>query len=718
MPDFNDHTKVLTMLEAAQEADGDNRDRAREASLFVNKRDGQWEPYWSNIDDEDRPRMTFDMTSPILDQLAGEMELAEFEISVAPSGSGANKEAAKLFDGIIRNIQDVSSAADIYNMASRNMLTGGMDGWIIKQKFIDDDSFDQDLVIESIANYLDSVWFGMFKMPDGSDMPWCIVLEGLEKEVYEEKYPKGSGKSIGENRITSAYFNKPEQVIIGNIYYIVKRPQTLLRMSTGQVYREEDVSSILDELADAGITVSDTRTREKSVVMSRLLDGGMWLNTAQETVFNKIPVIPLVANFNIIENKMIYYGFVEKQIDPQRAFNHTKSREIEEGALAPRAKYWMTETQTAGHEQELATLNTNSDPAQLYNNDPEVPGPPQQIGGATINPGLRALSDDMKNIMQQISGQFSASMGDNPGLQSGVAIEKLQYKGSVGTSKYFASRERAICLTGRILVDAIPKLITGPREMRILKQDGSFDMTTINQPVFDEETRSMVTANDLSGNFTVNCTAGPAFQTQQQATVSAITEIGQVDPSAVEMGGDILYGNMTTPGMDLLAERKRQQLFLAGVIPVEQMTDEEKQIAQQQQQQPKEPDPATLLAQAEIGKAQAQANKVQVDAQAAQRREDREDFKTQQSVVQNQQQMVQQQQTFDFDRFMAIQQQQMKQQQQLIDTVTAQADILKTIREAMGADSIIGPSNMAAYVEQSGNVLDAVSGSEPNNPTS
>jgi len=99
-----------------------------------------------------------------------------------------------------------------------------------------------------------------------------------------------------------------------------------------------------------------------------------------------------------------------------------------------------------------------------------------------------------------------------------------------------------------------------------------------------------------------------------------------------------------------------------------------------------------------------------VDAQVAQRREDREDFKAQQAQQQAQfdqfiaaQAQAQQQQQTDFQQALA-------QQQQMLDTVAAQADILKTIREAMGAGDIVGPNNMGAYVQQAKNVNEAVGG--------
>ncbi|MES0328164.1 MAG: hypothetical protein ABUK13_08235, partial [Gammaproteobacteria bacterium] len=109
MPDFSDHSKAIELLETAQGADHDNREAAREAHLFLDKRDGQWEPFWWNAN-SGKPRYTFDLSNPIVDQISGEMEQADFDIKVKPAGGEATKDIAQTFDGLIRNIENISSA--------------------------------------------------------------------------------------------------------------------------------------------------------------------------------------------------------------------------------------------------------------------------------------------------------------------------------------------------------------------------------------------------------------------------------------------------------------------------------------------------------------------------------------------------------------------------------------------------------------------------------
>ena len=694
MPDYSKHADVLKLLTEAQEADQDNREAALEAQWFIEKADGQWEPEWWEAN-AGKPRYTFDMTSPIVDQIAGEIEQADFDIKVRPAGGESSKETAAILDGLIRNIENLSNASAIYSHAGRNMVATGIDGWRVVQEYVDGDCFDQDLVIKPIYNFFERVWFFPgSQTQDRSDAGGCFVLQAIPVDEYNKRFPKGSKASVSSGRTKTGYYQKDATIVIGQIYFAKQESRELAMLSNGQVIEiTDDTKAVMDELAAAGVTVTETRERKKNVFYSRLFDGSDWLTKEQRTVFSYVPVIPAYGNFKVIEDKTIYRGVVQKLMDPQRVMNYSLSREIEEGALAPRAKYWMTPKQASGHEAKLKTLNTNSDPVQFYNPDPAVAGgaPPAQNGGAQINPGLRTVSESMRQIMGQTAGMFAANMGDNPGLQSGVAIKSLQQKGDNGTVKYFKALEIAIAHTARIIVDAIPRVYDTTRQARILNADGSFEMQTLNQTVIDQQTGRPVVINDLSkGKYDVTCSAGPSFQSRMQETVQTIIELAQYDPSAIQTGADILFNNLDSPGMDLIAERKRQQLLMSGAIPVSQQTDEEKaQIQAMQQANAGKKDPATILAEAEATKAQAEAaiagNKQQETAINVQvksrelanmdRQENREDLKLANDM------------DFRDREWQSVQLKQI-------------AETLKLIREALGVDTIVSPDGIDAFGRQ------------------
>lgn len=619
--DYDSHQTVINLMTAAQQADHDNREKARESHLFVDKRDGQWEPYWWN-NNAGKPRYTFDMVNPIVDQVTAEIEQSDFDIKVSPQSGPASKETAMVMDGLIRNIESMSRAKEIYINAGRGMATAGYDGWMVSHKYADEESFDQDLVIEPVPNFIDRVWFDPASYrQDKSDAQYAFLLHPVSKAEYASRWPEGSEASVSDDREGDAYYDKAEVIVVGQLFYVKRKPMELVLMSNGAVYEAtDDFEKVVDELAAAGLTEVRRRTAYKNVVCSHFYDATDWLEDEEETIFDRVPVIPVYGNFKITENKTIYWGVVEKLLDPQRVLNYSMSREIEEGALAPRAKYWMTLTQGAGHEDSLSTLNTNSDPVQFFNVDPENPGPPQQNGGAMVNPGLRTISESMRQLIGQTAGMFAANMGDNPGLQSGVAIERLQSKGDNGTVKYFRALETAIAATGDLLVKTIPKVYDTRRTVRLLYEDNTAEMITLNDTVIDNQTGEPVTLNDLTkGQYSITCRAGPSFRNKQQETIETIIEIAKVDPSIISMSGDILLNAIPTSAAMQIGERKRLQMIAQGLIPASQMTEEEtQQMQQQQQNQGQQQDPNMVLAQAEMAKAEAEQMRAQVEVQKLQ----------------------------------------------------------------------------------------------------
>lgn len=715
MPDFNEHTKVNELLNKAQEVEHDNREAAREAHHFVDKRDGQWEPDIIQVM-TNRPRYTFDKVGPIVDQITGEIDQADFDIRIRPAGGDATKETASIYDGIIRNIESMSNAQHIYAQAAREVVVSGLGGWMVKQDYVDGDSFEQDLIIQPLNNYEDRVFFDPgAEMQDQSDAGYVFVLTPLSKDEYDKRWPEGSGASISEDRDASVYYYKKEEVVVGQIFYKKPTEKELVLFSDGSVREAtDDLEKILDELKEGGVTEVQRRTRKTTKVMSRIFDGADWLTEEQETVFDEyLPVIPAFANFHIREGKIIYHGAVLRLIDPQRVYNYTRSRETEEVALAPRAKYWMTRKQSANEEVKLQTLNTNADPVQFFTPDPELPGPPQQQGGAQQNPGLAMAGQNSSRDLTEAAGLFGLNQGDAEGnTLSGVAIQSLQNKGDNATIKYFSAMEVAISATAKVLVKAIPKVYDTNRQVRILNEDGSQEIVSVNDRVFDQESGQWVTANDLrKGKYDVTCDVGPAFRNRQQETVKALTEIMVAMPEVGQLGGDILLNNISSPGVDLVAARLRQQLIGTGVIPEDQMTDEEKTAIQQAQllaqQKPQEPTPEDKIADAEIGRVQAET--ADIISKSQERQE-----KTALEMAKINLKAEEQEDKFELDqlKLMMMQQAQSMEQQQAVVTATLQgqqavfdalnqqAETLKTLREAMGVDTIVGPGNTEAYIQQ------------------
>jgi len=734
--DFKDHTKVLVMIAEAQAANTDMRQGVRDAKLFLNKRDGQWDAYaWEKL--EGRFRGTFDMCTPIVDQISGEIDQSDFSLIVSPAGGESSMDTAKIYNGLIRNIKNISNSEQVFNAASRSNVIGGFDAVEIVQDWVDGNTMDQDLIIKQIPNAVDSVWFDLGSvMQDASDARWAVKQVSIPTAEYKETYPKGSNLGVGDDRHSEAFFNKAESIIVGQLYYKKKVSVELVEMTNGAVYEvDDDFDKVKDELELAGIVIQldnegeeRRRTRKSWRVHSRMFDGGGWLEDETETVFDSIPIIPIYGNFDIFENKSIYFGKIEKLYDQQRILNYAMSRDIEDGALSPSPFYWMTDKQIG--ENDYSTMNTDHHPVRTYDTDEEATGAPQWSGGVQVSTGLQTTIANTQQMISASANSFNALQGNANPNQSGIAGGQQIEQGNTGSIKWFESKKIMECQVGKVLLPAIPRVYSSTRQVRILEEDGTSSIVTLNEPVFDQQTQTNVELNDLSkGLYDVVCDYGPAFNSQQKETIQAFLDMAAIDPSFLQQGKDIMLKNLSVPGMDQMAERARVELLNAGMIPESQWTDEERAQIQAQQaaakNQPPKEDPNMVLAKAEEGKAQAEQMNAQTKQQEAQFNaqvksaevavdQDRVALSREtlqfdvQKFIKGQDdkfnvdaaKIQQGQQALDMkaqkDQFEVLFKQQQIQQQKINDAFNN----LKVMREAMGVDAIVGPHSTKAYVEQ------------------
>lgn len=737
--DFENHDEVLNALKAEQQADYDMRNQARECSHFVNKRDGQWEPEIINRF-KGKPRYTDDRVNPIVNQIVGEINNADFAIKVSPGSGEATKESAEIFEGLIRVIENISDASEIYNHAARVMTETGFAAWEIVQDYADGDTFDQDLMIKPIEDALDRVWFvggDLSRTRKESEGVW--VFDFVTPEYYEEKWPEGKKASLWNDSWSDVYYYKTDFIQVARFFYKESYTIKLLRLSDGRIVEDDDdFRMIQDDLEMQGIVIEEEREREDYRVKVRYMDASGWLDDAEDTVFNHLPIIPVYANYKVNERKILYRGVVDKLIDMQRVHNYAFSRNVEEVALSPRKKLMMTKKQAQGHENQLRSLNTNMDPVQFWNPDPEAGTPPFEAGAPTPNQAVIQLTQSSEQAIGNAAGLFSANMGDNPGLQSGVAIEKQIDKGNNGTSEYFEAMQVAITRTAKVLVDTIPEVYDATRQVRLLGEDGSVSFKVLNQPVIDNDTGQVVTINDLSlGNYAVACDIGAKYKNRMQESAEQFALIAQRDPSIMQLAADIWFKNMEAPGFDSVAERARAQMMNAGMIPPEQMTEEERaqyEQAQAQAQQQPQTDPAAMaMAEAEMLKGQAEmlnaqnkqaelqlnAQKLQLEASKIQLGRQSQIEKTQSETALNVAKVEQEQQKIDlsqseqqFNQMMEIQktqaQQLMEAQRMQAEQIKMMAETMEKIKNAMGVDAIVSPQGVEAYQQVTEGLTDAI----------
>jgi hypothetical protein len=683
--DYSKHDKVLKRREQAQTAEKDRRDLARSCIFAYHDPDGFWEKSVLNNWDG-KPQYSVNIVNAKLNKKFGELASQEIEINVKPSNSG-QKDTAKTMCGLMKSIEYQSSADYIYDRNLLRAMIAGFGAAMVETDYADDYSINQELFIRDIPDAINRVWFfGNWQMPTGEDAEAVTVDYMIEEDEFEDTFDLDRKcESLSTDSDVNNYYNKREGEIVSLLFYKKHVKEKIYFTDSGETINQEDY----DELKAGGIDVSSLQFRERKApkIMSRWYDNKGWLNGEEETVFDTLPVSPIMPNFDIIENTPVWSGDIIYTMDQQRVLNYTISKKVSDEVLNAKKKIWAAKDHFADPkaQSQLKTYNTNNDPIQIYTPSESLPQP-FEMGGGMASPAMDSIIQTMVDGIGQTMGLSGVQEGFNQGRMAFESIEALQHKGDVGSLPYFNAYKQFILRIAKICIGAMPKVYDTRMTKRIIGDGGEYENVDLNKTVLGQDGQEIV-INDLSaGQYDVYCDIGQSYTNKREKAGKALTEIAQYDSSIISDNKDILLGSFDAPGMDKAAKRARRQMLQAGKITDEEWTDEERQLMQQAMSQPKEPDPMQVAAQAEATKAQAQVEKVQAE--------------TQLSIIKAEQA----QQKMDFEQELQslrlIEEKQnntIQNQAAMVEMMNTMADTLNKIYQSIGVDAIVSHNAAQAY---------------------
>ena len=621
-------------------ADKDSRKQAVDDMRFANVEGAQW--------DEDsiskrlnRPRFSINRISGAIAQIVGDQRQNKIAIKVIPKGNGATKDIAKIYSGLIMNIEADSNAANIYDAAFDESVTCGFGGWRVVTKYVDDDVFEQDICVEWIPSAASSLYFDKSaKEYDKSDANYAFVITTMSKDEFKSKWPDANLDSFNEkvsNQSNCKDWYSGDNVRIAE--YWKKEPviKHIALLSDGRVIDQNEEKSVLDELARSGVTVIKTRKVKSYKITMTVISGTQVLEEPKPWAGKYIPLIPLYGKISVIEGKEYVKGMVRDAKDPQRIYNYSTSQVIEASALTPKDPYWYTPAQVAGHEAKYRNFNRDNSPFMPYNPDPAVGGaPPQRTGSPSVQQSLIAQVQQAATDIHATTGIEPASLGNSPELKSGKAIMAQQAMGDRGSFVYTDNLQKSIKYTGKVLVDLIPRIKDTEQAVRIMDVSGESEEVEINkvvQTVLDEQTGKEQVVNDITaGKYAVEITSGPSYTTKRAQTADQLVQLAGQSPVLQQLAMDLIVQNLDINNSEELTKRVRTMMIQQGVV-----TPTEEEVEEMGLNQPQQPNPQDIAVleniQAESAKAIAETQNKQADTVSKQVKAQQEAVKSLELLV-------------------------------------------------------------------------------------
>ena len=569
--------EAIKFWRLVNDADSNNRAEALNDIKFA--AGDQWPVEIQNSRNvEARPCLTINKIDAYIRQVTNQQRQQRPRLKVQAVNNLADYKVAQVIEGIMRHIEVNSNADTAYDTAFDYAVRMGWGYWRINTRYTSEDSFDQEIYIDTIDNPFTVYFDPNSVLPDGSDAERCLITTVLDKKIFREMYPNADDGASFTQRSTgddTASWVTKEDIRLAEYFYIEREKAKLYLLSDGSRHFA-DSNSFFERVEAAGLTVLDQRESFRKAVK--------WVKmTAMEIIEEKtwagkyIPVVPCYGAQVIVDDKRKKYGLVRFAKDPQRMYNFWRTSMTESIALAPKAKWLLAEGQDEGHESEWALANIKSSPVLRYKQKDidGAPAPvPQRLQPEPPPMGIMEAAGAISADLQMVLGILDPNQLPSGNI-SGKALAGQQNQVDLSNFHFYDNMTRSIRHTGKIILDLVPKIYDTQRVMRIIGSDGQPSMETINEQKTTDDGIQTVLNDVTVGEYDVVMDTGPGFMTKRQQAVDALMPL-MAKPELFNVAGDLVFRNMDFPGADVIADR------LAAMNPLAQI-DEKSDVPPQVQ---------------------------------------------------------------------------------------------------------------------------------------
>lgn len=604
-------------VDAAWQHDRENREDAHRDMRFL--AGDQWpQAIRQERETNNRPTLTINRLPQFVNQVVNDIRQNPPAIKVIPADGAASEDIADIYSGLIRQIEYRSSAQHVYAGSASHAVSCGIGHFRVATDFVDDASFDQEILIKPIAKPMSVYWDPASIRVDREDAKWCIVTEMMPVADFKAQYPnakqEGFDTPADHASDSGIYWRDEDHVRIAEYWrkIPVKRKLALFEDNTTL-----DITDMEDSMLAFLPKIVRTREADSFKVEQWLITGSEILDGPNKWAGRFIPIVAVIGQEVPLETKTVRYGLIRFARDPQQLYNYWRSAAAEAIALAPKSPFLVTPNMIGKFKTQWDTHNTKNRPYLLYEPDPGAPGN-RPIREQAPEPPLALIqesaiaSDDMKASM----GMYDASLGNRSNEQSGRAIMARQRESDIGTYHFQDNLNLSLTHLGKILVDLIPRIYDTERQIRIVNPDETQEFVPINKQIMSQDGQPVL-LNDISqGRFDVRVRIGPSYTTKRIESADSMIQFIQAVPNAAAVMSDLIAKNMDWPGADEIAERLKRAIpaEIRGEDEDEDMTPEEQQAKQQQQQLAQQTTQLQLRgAEAEVAKKEGDAKLTQVN---------------------------------------------------------------------------------------------------------
>ncbi len=327
-------------FQEAVDSDFHNRILSQEDLEFCYDIDGgQWdETSRTNREAKRRPCLTHNKVRKFAAGVANRQRMNRMAMDTVPVDDLADVKTAKVYDGILRQIESQSKAEIIYADTGEKALAGGFGFWRLKT-MIPEDGFDQDIFIEGIDNQ-----FSVHLDPEGN---YGFIRKPIITAIFEDQYPNAAKVDFDQ----SSFGNDWELWYTSDKIFIAEWFRKVPYMKTiAKVLPPDKVVPMIVELTKemtaahleaVNIKVQKIRQYKSYKVMWYKITGHEILER-EAWAGNEIPIIEVKGDEVNINGKKHKRSMIRDAKGPQILYNYSVTALAEKISSVPKAPYILT----------------------------------------------------------------------------------------------------------------------------------------------------------------------------------------------------------------------------------------------------------------------------------------------------------------------------------------------------------------------------------------
>lgn len=529
--------KALERFKQASEADNYWRTNCLDDLEF--SIGNQWPLTIETIREKDgRPCLVMDQIQQSIRLVCNQYRQQPPAITISPVGDGADVETSDIYQGMVRHVEVNCDAQVTYEKTHEGMVRTGFHSCRLLTEYVDDDSDEQELIIEWIKNAFSVYWQPGVPQEKAR---WCFIVVDMPRDQYISEYGESvlatssDWTSVGDQ--PAEWVNK-EYVRVAEYFEVVDVPRGKgKRPGKKVIWRKITAYEELDK---------------------------------EELPGTSIPVFTAYADDIDVDGKRYVAGLVRNAKGPQRQYNYMVSGATEAISLAPKAPWTAVEGQLAGREVQWEQSNVRNF-AVLQYKQVDISGkpapPPQRNVAEPPIQGMAQMIAQASNDLKASLGIYDPSLGQRRGDESGKAIERLQAQGNIATLNYSDNMSRMLKRLGKSLLEWMKVTYDAPRVQRIIAPDSTVKHVVIHNGADQKEAAEQLgLQHDIKkiydigvGRYDVIVSVGPTYQSKRQEAVQTQMELMKsLPPNQASAISDLAVRNMDIPQSNEMADRLKK----------------------------------------------------------------------------------------------------------------------------------------------------------------